>query len=1396
MATTSSVSEDEKTYGRSEVEPESQFAVFLRYPILFESAAQDSDTNGIGALSDTISCNVVRTRNQFPTLQLTYKRGGIHSKELRNGRIVMADMGPDFVHQKFRINQVQKTMDSIIVNATHIAGDIAYNTITGDIQMPNASAEDVFNSIVNKLADPMPDIRFDTDVPTITNVNMQMSAGNNAGDLLINPDQEGDDPTPSMAALFKGEWSFDDYHFYLQQRGGDDTGLVIKYGRDLKTIEQDDNIADTYTAIFPYATYTPAPPQATDSNENWVTIGSVGMANVATATYSAGGAIDIYSSPVTGHHIVGQVTNGTHVSLGKKISDGLTLPDGKVVNTVNGDDWYYVVGQGWIDARWVTFDKSGDFLVNNSVGHSTVDIGTGSGRQTKYPFVARGIVHYNGNLIHAYYSPFFGASEPGQADTTGHVRTGDVYTTGSYVDFDYKAINEKGDVWYRVANQPHRWLYGPHISFTSTGTYIEDPTARGTAAIKPNQQKYVMRKGKIVPAPAHTKYVSSRNKRTKKYVNKTYITTYHGKKIKQKHLVKNKAYSRKKKKTVKTTIKRGVYKIKGQIQYDGSTYYKTGNNVYVKSGSVDWKNRMSYKPKTIDQATKGNWINGKIEMYSQPAFKTAMNWAIPNGTSFATGATAKGDGEDWTQVTYAGQTGWVLTKYLKNKNAEDFDPYNPDDLESSDDTTPNYNVDVSDLMVKLPEVTLYADSAYGEEAPRVLAVDLSSYFSHDYQDESGFDNATGEYHVTQADIDQLRQLAQAYMREHRFGVPNVSLTLTAEQISDYQLDNIGLYDRVTVNFDQLGINETAEVNSTTWDAMAHRYTEMTIGEMPVTYEHQLLQQAKEQTTATVRGEARRTQGLFDRFENMLQLEGSDRKAAELGIMNDLGLIKQTTDEHGKKITRALVSLSDFDKQISTINDSVTNISDEILNGGTEELRFLDANGNQNFIHPTQIRATNSDGSYLDFNSQGLGFFNKGNNLIRSAITADGQVAAESITAGTINAVTIKSCLIDSALTIGKENGMNIYVGTRNPGSVLNPLHGGNVIWALSNQYQAMFSSGQIATTGNGGMTRIHPHEITIGDDMNQALTQVNFAHHAYYRIKSWVKDWVADYITINGKKRTIWKGSNKGVNMGKLRNLKDQGKTDYTYVPKSDDYGLDDSTSVDSGDVDLSDMIPSIDSVNAIKQHQEEMKQAVDNFNNFIRTGPRAPLHFEDDMGNQTMQNPTRIVAQGADHSFELNSNGLTYTDSGGQTHAAFGVDSSTGQLKGEFYVDQAYIPKLDASHIETETIHSLGTINGSLAVSNGYTQIQVGESYGGSEFGVYIGNYTSLTDGQLQVSTGNFDNINVSNYASIGSMSFSGVSIERNDGQHVMWSGSQHTNLGAFINAHIKSSAIIGGRV
>ena len=1095
MATTSSISEDEKIYGREEVEPESEYSVLLRFPILYENAASDYDTNGLGALSDALTCIVNRTFNQFPTLQMAYKRNGIHAKDLQEGHIIMTDIGPDLIHQKFRINQIQKSTDNLIVNATHIAGDIAYNTITQDLQLPNASANDVFNTLINSLADPMPDIRFDTDVTTMSNVNMPMSSGN-AGNLLIDADQEGDEPTQSMAALFKGEWVFDNYHYYLQQNGGRNTGIVIKYGRDLKTITQDTNIANTYTAIFPYATYEPAPAKATDSNEDWASIGGDGWIQKATATYAAGGAIDIYSSPVTGHRIIGQVTNGSHLTLVNKITDGQTLKDNKVVNTVNGDDWWYISNLGgWIDARWVTFDKSGDYLVNDAVGHYTVDIGTGSGRQTKYPFKGRGVVNYSGSKIHAYYSPFFGADKPGGDNSQGHVRTGDTASSGSYLNFDYKAINEKGDVWYRQAGRPNTWYYGPHISFSKAGTYIEDPTANGKAAIKSGAQKYVMKGGEIKPAPSSTKWVSTRTSKTKKYKTKRYTTKYHGKKINQKKTVKNKVYSKGRKKTVKATIKKGVYKIVGQIQYNGTTYYKTSNGTYVASSGVNWKDPMSYKPKTIDETVKGKWTDGKIEMYSEPKFGTAMNWAIPNGESFSTGPTAHGDGEDWTQCTYNGKTGWVLSKYLKVKKDEDFESYNPSDLESSDDTqTEDTNVDVADLTVKLPEGMLYADSAYGQEIARVQNVDLSSYFQHDYQDESGFNQTTGKYEVTQADIDQLRQLAQAYMKEHRFGEPNVSLTLTREQISDYQLDDIGLYDKVTVQFDQLGIYEEAEVTAATWDALAHRYTEITIGELPISYEHELLNAAQKNTDQAVRksaGELRGDTGsLIGKVYKAMNLQGTDQKQAWENLMVELGNAEYVTDKNGKKTLKLNESIKKFATHMKEMAENVTNFQDFILHGGEHAtLHAVDAKGTETWNGAVAIRAGGTQNSF-ELNSSGITYYDSSGyphaafGVDSSSGNLTGNFYVDQAHIGILDASHIETDTIHSLGTIEgnlhiNNDGIDVQIGNVNNNWLPDKTGG---IFISSANYMSQISSGSlnIHSQITGNSTHIGPNEAQIG----------------------------------------------------------------------------------------------------------------------------------------------------------------------------------------------------------------------------------------------------------------------------------------------------------------------------
>ena len=62
--------------------PETDYSVYdylLDYPYWYQSVNSDFSTPGL-TLSDALSCLVTWNDNQFPTLQLTYPRDGIHAK--------------------------------------------------------------------------------------------------------------------------------------------------------------------------------------------------------------------------------------------------------------------------------------------------------------------------------------------------------------------------------------------------------------------------------------------------------------------------------------------------------------------------------------------------------------------------------------------------------------------------------------------------------------------------------------------------------------------------------------------------------------------------------------------------------------------------------------------------------------------------------------------------------------------------------------------------------------------------------------------------------------------------------------------------------------------------------------------------------------------------------------------------------------------------------------------------------------------------------------------------------------------------------------------------------------------------------------------------------------------
>lgn len=212
----------------------------------------------------------------------------------------------------------------------------------------------------------------------------------------------------------------------------------------------------------------------------------------------------------------------------------------------------------------------------------------------------------------------------------------------------------------------------------------------------------------------------------------------------------------------------------------------------------------------------------------------------------------------------------------------------------------------------------------------------------------------------------------------------------------------------------------------------------------------------------------------------------------------------------------------------------------------------------------------------------------------------------------------------------------------------------------------MMSSGQFATTSGSHITRIHPSAITVDDEDNQVLTQRNFAGHAYRRIKSWVRAWVADWITIRGTKHWIWKGSDN-VDMGKLRDLPGQGRNDYRYIPGSnDDWGSDEAGTLDG--IDLGSLVFDSDLQEMNQQWQNSFNDLKNGYTNI--TVPSTP-DISTNPGQITTDVDSTSSKAGMLNYTEAYNRGLG-PKSGHYTEA---VGTMMGGNDGHMYVLKLYTP-------------------------------------------------------------------------------------------------------------------------
>lgn len=208
--------------------------------LLFEGNETDFTSNGLGALQEATYCQVTQERNGVFEAEIQYPVTGLHYKDLANRKLVFVKPDPYSDAQPFRIYQITKPISGIVtLYARHIAYDLMGVPISpfsaGGVQsalqglQSNAALPNPFTFWTDKSAS----ATFTVESPTAC----WSLLGGNAGSILD---------------VFGGEYEFDRFTVKLWNQRGSDNGVTIRYGKNLTDINQEENISNVATGIYPY----------------------------------------------------------------------------------------------------------------------------------------------------------------------------------------------------------------------------------------------------------------------------------------------------------------------------------------------------------------------------------------------------------------------------------------------------------------------------------------------------------------------------------------------------------------------------------------------------------------------------------------------------------------------------------------------------------------------------------------------------------------------------------------------------------------------------------------------------------------------------------------------------------------------------------------------------------------------------------------------------------------------------------------------------------------------------------------------------------------------------------------------------------------------------------------
>ena len=208
--------------------------------ILYPKNEKLFDNNGIGILSDATDAEVYEVLNGQFELTVKYPVSGIHFAEIVKNAIITANPDPVSDPQPFEIYRITKPMNKeVTIYARHAAYKLRKITVS-PFSAENAPA--ALQGLKNNAVNDCP-FEFWTDKSTAGGFTVKVPTA--AWTLMGN--SEG-----SILDTYGGEYEFDKWTVKLHNRRGADRGVSIRYGKNLTSLEQDENCANVYTGVYPY----------------------------------------------------------------------------------------------------------------------------------------------------------------------------------------------------------------------------------------------------------------------------------------------------------------------------------------------------------------------------------------------------------------------------------------------------------------------------------------------------------------------------------------------------------------------------------------------------------------------------------------------------------------------------------------------------------------------------------------------------------------------------------------------------------------------------------------------------------------------------------------------------------------------------------------------------------------------------------------------------------------------------------------------------------------------------------------------------------------------------------------------------------------------------------------